>query len=104
VVTLGEFLEARFAEDEADARRRVNALGPHPLNARALAECNAKRRIADEAYRYAATIDSEWRCGHSADAIRDGECEYQRPDELPLLRILAAPYADHPDYRREWAL
>jgi hypothetical protein len=70
--------------------------------ARVLAECEAKRRIVELAFSHAAKIDGEWGCCHSVQGIRDGLCDEQRPDDLPLLRLLALPYADHPDYRDEW--
>jgi hypothetical protein len=77
----------------------------HPIYAprrRGLAECEAKRRIVELAFSHAAKIDGEWGCCHSVQGIRDGLCDEQRPDDLPLLRLLALPYADHPDYRDEW--
>lgn len=50
--------------------------------ARLLAECEAKRRIVD-------------RCGGSLES----DCgEYERAFALTVLRELATPYADHPDY------
>lgn len=123
---LTEFLLARVAEDEAVARGALDVRNPgyeweatqvhdrdygaidevslHP--ARVLAECEAKRRIVEE--------------HPPTDPIdRDGTCYCQRclgqgtdvgyPDEwvqawhpCPTLRLLAAIYADHPDYREEW--
>jgi hypothetical protein len=85
--TLTEFLLARIAEDEAAVRREMPGrwtnwlaqtrpgLVPDldPRLKRALAECEAKRRIVDVA------------------------------DEAPgVLRFLALPYAEHADYREEW--
>lgn len=95
---LTEFLFARIAEDEAQAReaiaerKRVTRDGDEPddrfaywpdLGApavvvggeRVIAECEAKRRIVEEA---------------------------QRAIWFPYIRFLAAVYSDHPDYREEW--
>lgn len=111
-MTLVEFLLARIAEDEAVAvatRGNWNALpwkasdrgiaGPvdGPFGhaavvidpARVLAECEAKRRIVelhpsviDDGQTVCSEEQAEWPC--------------------PTLRLLALPYADHPDYRDEW--
>lgn len=107
-MTLTEFLLARIAEDEEDARVLVNegALsgfhasdfsGPardeeySALNigaGRVLAECKAKRQIVE---RYAALkpipVDL-------AEGIRGG-LEY-------AVKVLALPYAGHPDYDEAW--
>lgn len=60
--------------------------------ARVLAEVDAKRRILAEVYPEVAKaeelIQEEWHSGGNADG--------------DLLRLLALPYADHPDYRQEW--
>jgi hypothetical protein len=62
---------------------------------RVLAECEAKRRIVEltqgAIYRLADLVADEWGGGGDTDADED------------LLRLLALPYADHPDYREEWA-
>lgn len=115
-MTLTEFLLARIADDEAVARQAnphhnddIDDWGaqtdaearwdrqPHGQRcawrlgegmadkcecgypARVLAECEAKRRIVD-IYR------SEW----EMDPINE------------TLRLLALPYADHPDYDEKW--
>jgi hypothetical protein len=70
--------------------------------ARVLAEVDAKRQLLTLAFRHASKIDGEWGCCHSADQIEAGLCPEIRPDGLEDLRILALPYADHPDYRAEW--
>lgn len=57
---------------------------------RVLAECEAKRRIIAE--------------------VREADLASDAPDNIEissilardLLRLLALPYADHPDYRDEW--
>jgi hypothetical protein len=96
MLTLTEFLLARIAEDESRARAAgadamVGARWKHyPEDAynevqaislsyskRLLAECEAKRRIVEQE----ADL-SHWNQTNTA--------------------ILAAVYADHPDYREEW--
>ena len=104
-LTLTDFLLARIAEDETRARDLgADAMmgarwKHHPKDAyddlqqmglnysrRVLAECEAKRRIVEQAERL----------------NRDG-CDSQHGIEGDLiLRTLAAVYADHPDYRDEW--
>lgn len=93
-MTITEFLLARIAEDEAEAAK-AGSFTPwdRPFERddyghllvqpdRVLAECEAKRRIVD---RYSGCDD----CGAG-----DDPCD--------ALRFLALPYADHPDYRKEW--
>jgi hypothetical protein len=70
--------------------------------ARVLSEIDAKRQILQQAFEHAAKIDGEWGCCHDAEAIEAGHCEEQRPNDLPLLRLLALPYVDRPGYREEW--
>ena len=93
-MSITEFLEARIAEDEAQAEY-VQSYGdcmtptggyalftPH----RVLAECAAKRAII-----------GWWTNGVIGEVEVDGELTN------PLLP-LAAVYADHRDYQQEWAL
>lgn len=111
---LTDFLLARIAEDEAfaseascgpwEASRNREVLGGDPQRliahprqatnarfirrhnpARVLAECEAKRRIVEEATLGAAPDTDLW-----AQVAWD------------VLRLLALPYADHADYREEW--
>jgi hypothetical protein len=99
------FLRARLDEDEQIARCPFDKHGGyaeyndpgHPgHHLRVLAEVDAKRRILDEVVPDVAglelQIDGEWGVGPSTT---DGT------DTL-LLKILALPYADHPDYQPEW--
>ena len=105
--TLTNFLLARIAEDEADARQLVEDLGrwdrERAFNgpdgtqgsivtstlrggafdpARVLAECEAKRRIVQRVVEAMDAPPDEW--------------------TYVILCDLALPYADHPDYREEW--
>jgi len=58
---------------------------------RVFAECKAKRRIVE----WAAPVLTNWP-GAAAGA------RHVSDDGLDVLRILALPYADHPDYDEEW--
>ena len=91
---LPAFLLARITEDEDWARTEAEGWSGHPNDpARVLAECEAKRRIITEAVPGIESLqrsaDGEW--GPA------GEDEPER-----LLRLLALPYADHPDYNQAW--
>jgi hypothetical protein len=111
------FLLARFAEDEAAARSvwerdaDVRAMVDVPecvapyAPARVLAECEAKRRILKEHsndYGDCATCyegddgacgDPEC-CGSPSTVMKRWPC--------PTVRLLALPYASHPDFNPEW--
>jgi hypothetical protein len=95
MTTLVEFLLTRIAEDEARAKYDdphwadckhfvMFSEGGLPcscgLESRLLAECEAKRRIVE-------------------DATDVPTISMRR-----VLRLLALPYADHPDYKPEWAV
>lgn len=97
---IAEFLQARIAEDEADAAYRhredcehLDSVRPFPCECGVpqwvLAECAAKRAIVGD------HIEEETRY-----------CPTCVEQEIPcntLLR-LAAVYAGHPDYRQGWQL
>jgi hypothetical protein len=63
--------------------------------AHVLAEVEAKRRILSEVVPeidgMEDRIDGEWGVGDPTER-----------ESVALLRLLALPYADHPDYRQEW--
>jgi hypothetical protein len=102
-ITLTEFLLARIAEDEANATRgcevhsHVDVYHPdgHP-DPRVLAECATKRQIIEL---HGLNDGTDWPvclvCCDSAGY----EAELY---PCATLRLLAVPYADHPDYRQEW--
>ena len=115
---LAEFLLARIAEDETDARSAVGSDGTTTQHvarwnpARVLAECGAKRRIiaahqtygevydaADMTYPHAAGSCVTCGFGDTWEAV-----EYGSGDDYPCptLRFLAAPYSDHPDFDEAW--
>ena len=96
--TLTDFLLARITEDErtADLHERLLApqLGRLPQEmldslvppARLRADCEAKRRIVEH---------EQHRPEKDFRAIIP-------PADTPVLRLMALPYDDHPDYRDEW--
>ena len=89
-MTLAEFLLARIAEDE-EALRPMSRLpsfdGPKIDPAFVLAECEAKRQIVKE----------HLEAGETWCPSCDGQTQ-----PCKTLRLLALPYADHPDYRQDW--
>ena len=127
-----EFLEARIAEDEAEARAAIDceshenagyvttilvahdghrhgviSVGP----SRVLAECAAKRVII-------AVHHPHDHGGEHGDAVFCDECQWDHGDNSPridnqpvegfgahpcrTLAVMASVYRDHPDYRSEW--
>lgn len=104
-LTLTDFLLARIAEDEAYIGGAVDDVGGHGVNGlmwdhggldgaatRALAECEAKRRIVAEL--------------HELESVPGWEDDHMTLGQIAGLRFavtaLALPYADHPDYRESW--
>ncbi|MFI1524950.1 DUF6221 family protein [Streptomyces griseus] len=108
---LVQFLRDRLAEDEQTARaagdgwygydpeQQIAFVPPEDSRhiarhdpARVLREVEAKRRILDEVVpeveKAEEMIEDEWHT--STDAADD------------LIRLLALPYADHPDYQDTW--
>ncbi|WP_225811303.1 DUF6221 family protein [Streptomyces spinosus] len=64
--------------------------------ARVLREIDAKRQIIEQH-----TVSETSEFEGKTDTIT--YCPICRNDgECPTLRLLALPYADHPDYRQEW--
>lgn len=91
-LTLTEFLLARIEEDEG---RRF---GADWTAARVVAECGSKRAImqihsgstdGDECPGCGAWLDGRWRTGPG--------------ETCRVLAAMAAVYAEHADYRPEWA-
>jgi len=100
-----DFLLARIAEDETDATHVLDRLSVgsailanqlRGYASRALAECEAKRRIVEM------HVDGVG-CTADSDAVCDA-CHYGvSPCHGDVLRTLAVVYADHPGYQQEWA-
>src|SRR5690606_25266464 len=102
-MTLVEFLMERIAEDEEIRRRILDRAGyakvavggavsyVDPHADRLLTECEAKRRIVNQARGW---LD-EGPDGTAADAVARDVYE-------SVARRLALPYADHPDYNEAW--
>ena len=130
-MTVVEFLLARIAEDEAMYRDVAGcyvgeAWAPFgwgheiDLNAeRGLAECEAKRRIIEWHQAWPILVDAPAGFDAYAEGLQSAtlrmtrhiawmtEQEYRdrfgsEPPTGPVLRLLALPYAGHPDYRQEW--
>jgi Family of unknown function (DUF6221) len=78
-----EFLLARINEDEANVRSWAEAASV-PVLDRALAECEAKRRVIGQVLRMLAKE------GDDDSGLRT------------VLRIMALPYVGHPAYREQW--
>jgi hypothetical protein len=98
-----EFLLARIAEDEAG--NGCNGEGEYWTcelrSERIEAECEAKRRIVTLAQGMIEEAAEQDRRANLSIYEETGAT--QRTDALTLLKILATVYADHPDYREEWA-
>ena len=122
---LSDFLLARIAEDEEEARFHPDAVnwqdGVTPIGGlytwvgrdgsygtgitegHLLAECETKRRIIYYAFENAAKIDGEWGCCCTVGEIRSGSCEgYGARAANDVLRLLALPYTEHPDCKDAW--
>jgi hypothetical protein len=120
---LVDFLKARLDEAEQDSQallaREGQSLVVLRLARERLAEVDAKRRIVDEHQRaqngmtWTAPIDQPgservpvWICERCSDrypeAARDEEGHVSHEWPCLTVRLLALPYAEHPDYRTEW--
>jgi hypothetical protein len=91
---LSEFLLARIAEDEAhawDFERDPETRLPRFWTDRFHAECDAKRRIVTTAAQ-----------ARLLQQLSDLEVDGYVGAMTDVLKFLALPYANHPDYREEW--
>ena len=100
--TLVDFLEARIFEKESEVRRSfVNRAAtmaaaegePGPIGQLILAECATKRIIL-----------ARWRVAAKAEGVTclDDAVGTMAISCRSMLRILAAEYQTHPDFRQEW--
>lgn len=102
VLSLSEFLLARINDDEAEARRAAD--GPFSITSTPYGETFGIVTAGGGDY-----LEEQWFAVDPARVL--AECDSKRqivegisglPFENALLRRLALPYADHPDYRGEW--
>lgn len=97
--TIADFLLAQIAAAEAVARRiaAVGSCDPAYDPARVLAQCEAHRRIVE----LLTTLDERRAVvGVGVDRWLDGQWAVAHA----AATALAAIWADHDDYREEWAL
>lgn len=98
-MTLTEFVLARIDDDEAAARGEApHAPGGRWSPERLLAECEAKRALVELAYE-ATGLDM------TVDLDRDVRARAESGIDFVgerMLLALALPYADHPDFHRDW--
>lgn len=110
-MTITEFLLARVAEDEDEARALLSEWEASPPRAydaaqvgwldagspeRVLAECEAKRRIVE--LRYSWNLQAE----RSPEPPFGPILQAQVITADTVLRTLASVYAAHEDFREEW--
>jgi hypothetical protein len=88
-------LVATGSHDFLERERGVHIARHDP--ARVLREADAKRRILDEIIPRMNDMDDQI---HAEFGV--GPMDPSTYETLGLLRLLALPYADHPDYRAEW--
>jgi hypothetical protein len=105
-MTITGFLSARIAEDEyaaaltfetcfvgrIDGNGSLHDLAIRMNPARVLAECAAKRFLIQNAQAWSGPPDGTY------------SLEMARWTWATVIKALAAVYADHEDYRQEWAL
>lgn len=118
-LSVNDFLLARIAEDERDSweihDRYCDCVQPTPYPcdcnhpARVLADCAAKRRIV--ALHYVGDPDQWDPAQHACRLCQwDEDCDSPKHDHqhgagrfpCETLRLLAFPYAGHPDYNEDW--
>lgn len=100
-MSLTEFLLARIEEDAAAARLGTAGRDGATWDpARVLVECDAKRRIVELAYE-ATGLDMTVDLDRHVTARADSGIEFVGER---ILRALALPYMDHPEFRPGWRL
>lgn len=73
--------------------------------ARVLAECEAKRRVVEWCGERVRVWVGDRYPGTTSEAERPGDYvpgKLAHLEDSVVLRLLALPYADHPEYRDEW--
>lgn len=102
-----EFMEARIAEDEAEAikyqayEQDISETAGWWEPSRVLAECAAKRAVIEHHKRVPDIYGDD--AGDTCSICTETG---PMPQGWPCLTVaaLAAVYSDHPDYQQEWAL
>jgi hypothetical protein len=123
--SLLDFLNARLNELEQEARagtihtrncatwKRLYENGPSATHYRCdclvdnwlILDIASKRRLIDYVFEFAAALDGEHGCSHTAEQIKAGQCySVSRGGDLDGLCLLALPFATHPDYQQEWKI
>ena len=101
-MSLVDFVLARIAEDEEHGRLGDGTdfvPAGYWDNARVLAEVEAKRRLVD----WSAPVSGSERVPTDRPGVYDVRpVRHVNEDGEDVLRYLAMPYADHPDYLEEW--
>lgn len=123
-MTLTEFLLERIAEDSEDAHCAnevrllrwsqdnnmiINDAGfmQRFTRSRMIAECEAKRLIVEQHVEHESRV-AAYRSPRWVDGMNDNDILNWRKAEAvcaatdSVVRALALPYANHPDYREEW--
>lgn len=100
---LAEFLLARVGEDEAVARA-ARGSGVHddrPVVKEWIGLANPERMLVwSDARRRIVALHQSGVVG-SHDGLQScGGCGH--PEPCPTLRLMALPFADHPDFREDW--
>ena len=86
-----EFLRARLTEDEQRIERAYEP--PPELND------DERRELLTSRTRVLAEVDAKRQIVAKCDNVADGSAWDLAQ---AVLRLLALPYADHPEYRPEW--
>ncbi|MFI9407198.1 DUF6221 family protein [Nocardia sp. NPDC052316] len=107
--SLVHFVRARILDDEAEARAAEHRGANGPWSSRRiLAECAAKRAVLAALERdhkkKSEEQDWDWLDEEAAFAWLFGDSKADESKKLAreILRALAQPYADHPDYQQDW--
>jgi hypothetical protein len=95
-----EFIKARLHDDERTARE-AGTTGPSGPAMFVIDDDYAHDTVAISADRVLAEVDAKRRVlgemqSHLADDETDQTAQW-------FVKIMAVPYAGHPDYRQEWA-
>ena len=97
-MTLAEFLLARIAEDETEARPNIVT---SPGRARRMqAECEGKRRIVTLMGYVRESFSAQ--NGGPGRLLWDDVNRREKSHAYEVLIQLALPYASHPDYDERW--